>query len=86
MTESTWSGAPADVWAATWVSGPCPVDGFGGESGYSVAWVQVSDGPRLQVLVDGSDAPAPGISGRVSTHAVGDQSIDLFTPDAGAVV
>ena len=86
MTESTWRGAPAKVWAATWVSGPCPVDGFGEASGYSVAWVQVSDGPRLQVLVNGSDAPAPGIPGRVSTRSVDDQSFEAFTPDAGVVV
>jgi hypothetical protein len=71
------------MWAATWISGPCPVEGFGNDDGYAVAWVQVDDGPRLQALVAGANAPAPGTRGWVNRHLVGDESIDVFSARVG---
>jgi hypothetical protein len=62
--------ALAEVWAATWVPGPSPVEGFGDASGYAVAWVQVPGGERLHVLVDGTGAPRCGAIGRVRTAQV----------------
>ena len=83
MTASRTDDQEAEIWASTWISSPCPVDGFGSESGYSVAWVQVIDGPRLQALVAGDAAPPPGTPGRVQSHDVGDESIDVFTAASG---
>ena len=86
MTAATPDDQAAEIWASTWISSPCPVDGFGSESGYSVAWVQVTDGPRLQALVAGNEALAPGTPGRVRSHDVGDESIDVFTAGWGTSV
>lgn len=71
---------PAEVWGSTWVPGPSPVEGFGTDAGYAVAWVRLHEGPMLQVVVDGAAAPAPGSPGTVRTAPVGDESIDVFEP------
>jgi hypothetical protein len=84
MTATSPDGVAAETWAATWISGPCPVEGFGNDSGYAVAWVQVDGGARLQALVSGADAPAPGTRGWVKSHDVGDESIDVFSAQVGA--
>jgi hypothetical protein len=82
MSEPASFGT-AEVWASTWVPGPAPMEGIGDASGYAVAWVQVHDGPMLQVVVDGDAPPAPGASGRLRSGAIGDETIDVFVPDAG---
>ena len=83
MTTSPPTRATAEVWGSTWVPGPAPIDGFGDEAGYSVAWVRVHDGPMLQVIVNGATAPPPGVAGEVSSADVGDETIDVFTPADG---
>lgn len=69
----------ATVWASTYVPRKSPIPEFGAE-GYSVAWVDTSDG-RFQVLVDG-DRPRPGTVGRLVDATFGDESVDLFVADA----
>ena len=66
----------AVVWAATWVPSPSPIEGYGAE-GYAVCWVDLADGGRVQVLVDG-EAPAPGTAGVIRDRLFGDVSVDLF--------
>lgn len=78
MTEVV--DAEAEVWAATWVPGPSPVEGFGDASGYAVAWVQVPGGPRLQALVEGSGVPECGAAGRARTREVAEERICVFVP------
>jgi hypothetical protein len=74
---------PAEVWGSTWIPGPSPIAGFGDDTGYSIAWVRVADGPMLQVLVDGAAAPEPGAPGEVRSCTVDDETIDVFTPSPG---
>jgi hypothetical protein len=38
----------------------------------------------LQVVVDGTSAPAPGVAGQVRVVAADDGEIDVFTADPGA--
>jgi hypothetical protein len=45
------------VVAATFVPSPFGLEGFGGD-GYGVAWVDLDDGPRVQVLVGDASPPA----------------------------
>ncbi|OBI67222.1 hypothetical protein [Mycobacterium sp. E796] len=66
---------PATVWASTFVPGKSPIPGYG-QDGYSVAWVDTSDG-RLQVLVSGR-RPAPGTVGRIVEKTWEDNIIVLF--------
>lgn len=68
----------ATVWASTFVPSKSPVPGYG-EEGYSVAWVDTSNG-RLQVLVSGP-RPAPGAVGRVVEKTFGDTKTTLFEAD-----
>jgi hypothetical protein len=75
---------PAEVWGSTWIPGPSPIAGFGDDTGYSIAWVRVTDGPMLQVVVDGTAAPAPGARGDVRPFALDEETIDVFTPSTGA--
>ena len=74
----------AEVWGSTWVPGPSPVEGFGDDTGYSVAWVRVDDGTMLQVVVNAAAAPAPGVTGEVWSAAVRAETIDVFSPMEGA--
>lgn len=74
----------AEVWGSTWVPGPCPIEGFGDDAGYSVAWVRDADGKLRQVVVDAAEAPALGVLGEVAATVVGDETIDVFTPLEGA--
>ena len=84
MTTPNGTGIPARVWGSTWIPGPSPIGRCGDDTGYSIAWVRVTDGPMLQVLVDDSNPPAPGVTGTVTAIAVDDESLDVFTPAAGA--
>ncbi len=70
---------PATVWASTFVPGKSPIPGYG-QDGYSVAWVDTSDG-RLQVLVSGP-RPVPGTVGRVVEKTLGDDTIILFEAES----
>ena len=70
---------PATVWASTFVPGKSPIPGYG-QDGYSVAWVDTSDG-RLQVLVSGP-RPAPGTVGRVVDKTLGDDTIIVFEAES----
>ena len=83
MSARNGEVTPAEVWGSTWIPGPSPVEGYGDASGYSIAWVRVTGGPMLQVLVDGSAAPEPGAPGAVRSVAVGDETLDVFTPSTG---
>jgi hypothetical protein len=83
VTATDGDEVPAEVWGSTWIPGPSPVDGFGDAAGYSIAWVRVTDGPMLQVLVDGTQAPEPGARGHVRSHPVDDETIDVFVPASG---
>lgn len=69
---------PATVWAATFVPSTSPIPGYGMD-GYSVAWVDTSDG-RLQVLVSGP-RPAPGTVGRVVERELEETKTLLFEAD-----
>jgi hypothetical protein len=84
VTTANGGTTPAEVWGSTWIPGPSPIDGFGDDTGYSIAWVRVIDGPMLQVLVDGTSAPASGARGDVRSFPVDDETIDVFTPSIGA--
>ena len=84
MSTEHAATSPAEVWGSTWIPGPSPIAGFGDDSGYSIAWVRVTDGPMVQVVVDGTAAPPPGARGNVQSYAVDDETIDVFTPSAGA--
>jgi hypothetical protein len=74
---------PAEVWGSTWIPQPSPLEGFGDATGYSIAWVRVTDGPMLQVLVQDAAAPEPGARGSVRSCRVGDEAIDVFTLSTG---
>ncbi|MEB4212139.1 hypothetical protein [Mycobacterium sp. 94-17] len=65
----------ATVWASTFVPSKSPVPGFG-QNGYSVAWVDTTDG-RIQVLVSGP-RPAPGAVGRLVEQIMGDAKTLVF--------
>ena len=84
MTASSAGARTAEVWGSTWVPGPSPVEGFGDDAGYSIAWVRVHHGPMLQVVVNATAAPAPGVIGEVRSAEIDDETIDAFTPAAGA--
>ncbi len=84
MTEGPATARTGEVWGSTWVPSPSPIDGFGDDSGYAIAWVRVLDGPMLQVVVDADHAPLPGATGEVRSASVDDETIDVFTPEAGA--
>ena len=71
----------AVVWAATWVPSPSPIDGYGAD-GYAVGWVDLADGSRMQVLVDG-EAPSPGTNGVVRNRTFGDIDVELFEASEG---
>lgn len=70
---------PATVWASTFVPGKSPIPGYG-QDGYSVAWVDTSDG-RLQVLVSGP-RPVPGTVGLIVEKTLGDDTIILFEAES----
>jgi hypothetical protein len=72
----------AEVWASTWIPRPSPLEDFGNDAGYSVAWVRTPDSLILQVLVDADHAPPQGATGEVKPTSVGDDSIDVFKPSA----
>jgi hypothetical protein len=84
VTAPNGAGTRAEIWGSTWIPGPSQIDGFGDDAGYSIAWVRVTDGPMVQVLVDDSAAPAPGVTGTVTAIGVDDESLDVFTPAVGA--
>jgi hypothetical protein len=68
----------ATVWSSTFVPSKSPYAEFGQE-GYSVAWVDATNG-RLQVLVDGA-RPAPGTKGRLVTAMLDDDEVQMFVAD-----
>ncbi|QLL08903.1 hypothetical protein [Mycobacterium vicinigordonae] len=68
----------ATVWASTFVPSKSPIIDYG-QDGYSVAWVDTSDG-RLQVLVSGP-RPAPGSVGLLRTQTLGEAEVVLFQAD-----
>ena len=78
--EATTIAGGARVYAATWIPGAFALEGFGGE-GYAVAWVDLDQGPRIQVLVEGG-APAPDTPGTVDAIALEPYSIPVFRPAA----
>lgn len=69
---------PATVWAATFVPSKSPIPGYGMD-GYSVAWVDTSDG-RLQVLVSGP-RPSPGTVGRLVERELNETKTHFFEAD-----
>jgi hypothetical protein len=83
VTASPTGSATAEVWGSTWIPEPSPIEGFGDDAGYSIAWVRVGQGPMLQVIVEDVSPPAPGVTGEVRSHPVDDEAIDVFTPAAG---
>jgi hypothetical protein len=84
VTTEQGEETPAEVWGSTWIPGPSPLEEFGDATGYSIAWVRVTDGPMLQVLVDGTAAPEPGARGAVRAFPVDGETLDVFTPSTGA--
>jgi hypothetical protein len=84
VNDSSAIGNIAEVWGSTWIPGPAPLQGYGSEAGYSVAWVRVLDGAMIQVLVATDSAPSPGTTGHVHSVDAADETIDVFEPDAGA--
>jgi len=80
VTAMPAAPSPAEVWGSTWVPGPSPIEGIGDDTGYSIAWVRTRDGRMLQVVVDDTTAPAPDVVGDVRALAVGEETIDVFTP------
>ena len=75
--------ATAVVWASTWVPAESPIAGFGA-AGYAVAWIELADGSRRQVLVAGNGAPPPGARGSVRSVELDDETVELFVQE-GAV-
>jgi hypothetical protein len=64
------------VWSSTWVPSASPIVGYGAD-GYAACWVDLDDGARAQVLVDG-EPPTPGTGGRIEERWYGDERVDLF--------
>ena len=83
MNDEPVAEAAGVVWAATWVPTPSPFTGFGTE-GYAVAWVDVANAPRWQVLVEG---PVPDVGATGSLHhrrmmlADSEREVVVFVPD-----
>jgi hypothetical protein len=73
----------AVVWASTWVPAESPIAGFGA-AGYAVAWIELPDGSRRQVLVAGDSAPPPRTRGSLRTVELGEDTVELFVEE-GAV-
>jgi hypothetical protein len=71
------------VWASTWVPTESPIEGFGA-GGYAVAWVDLGDGSRRQLLVSGDRAPAPLTHGSIRTAQLGDETVELFFAEGAA--
>jgi crotonobetainyl-CoA:carnitine CoA-transferase CaiB-like acyl-CoA transferase len=73
------------VWAATWVPVTSPVPGLGARSdGYTVAWVDVDDGRRVQLFVDAEAPSDPGVRGTLRRSVIDGHEVDVFRPDEGA--
>ena len=68
----------ATVWSSTFVPSKSPYPEFG-QDGYSVAWVDTSEG-RFQVLVHGA-RPVPGTVGRLVAATLGGDAIEMFVAD-----
>jgi hypothetical protein len=66
----------ATVWSSTWVPAPSPLPGFGGD-GYAVCWVDLADGPRIQVLGCGGPLE-PGTTGAVRRATFDGIVMELF--------
>jgi uncharacterized OB-fold protein len=68
------------VIASTWVPAPFGLEGFAPD-GYGVAWVDLDDGPRVQVLVADAAPPrdAPGSVGVLTLEGV---ELPVFEPEA----
>jgi uncharacterized OB-fold protein len=68
------------VVASTWVPTAFGIPGFGAD-GFGVAWVDLDDGPRVQVLVaDG--APGPDTRGTVDLQVLEGVDLPVFAPEA----
>jgi len=72
------------VVASTWVPGAFGIDGFGidgfGADGFGVAWVDLEDGPRVQVLVADA-APGPDAPGTVEVRVLEGVALPVFSPE-----
>ena len=68
------------VVASTWVPGAFGLEGFGPD-GFGVAWVDLDDGPRVQVLVAGGP-PGPDARGTVDLVVVEGVDLPVFAPEA----
>ena len=64
------------VVAATFVHSAFGLEGFGGD-GYGVAWIDLDDGPRVQVLV-ADTAPEADARGAVDIIVLEDVTIPVF--------
>ncbi|MDG4669122.1 hypothetical protein [Mycobacterium sp. 236(2023)] len=69
----------ATVWSSTFIPSRSPFSDFGTD-GYSVAWVDTTEG-RIQVLVEG-DRPAPGTIGAVVVRTLDEQAVNVFSAGA----
>lgn len=69
---------PATVWSSTFVPSKSPIPEYG-QQGYSVAWVDTTDG-RRQILVLGAQ-PSPGAQGQIEELTIGDTTIEVFVED-----
>jgi len=66
--------------ASTWVPAPFGLEGFASD-GYGVAWVDLDDGPRVQVLVADA-APARDATGTVDVVILEGVELPVFAPEA----
>ena len=73
-------GGRGRVAAATWVPGRFGLEGFGAD-GYSVAWVELDDGPRVQALVADA-APARDTRGVVDVVILDGVEVPVFVAEA----
>ena len=68
------------VVASTWVPSKYGKDGFGAD-GFGVAWVDLDDGPRVQVFVAAS-APPAGVRGVVNLLPIDGAELPVFEPES----
>lgn len=73
-------GGRGRVVASTWVPGAFGIDGFGA-GGFGVAWVDLEDGPRVQVLVADA-APAAGTPGAVDVRVLEGVDLPVFSVES----